>query len=266
MTQPYKCLSYGGGVQSSALLLAACHNDLPDRMRPDVAIFADTQWEPVAVTDHVRFMTEYAEKYGIEVVTITKGSIRSNRGAMDIPLFTRDDAGDIGMTKRQCTDDYKIKPIRQELRKRLGYKPKQRLKDHIGMWIGISTDEAQRMKPSRETNTVHRYPLIELGWNRESCKRYIEKHDLPLPMKSSCIWCPYHSNRYFLDMKRERPEEWNDVVAFDKQIRSGEFNFGKRGLRGAAYIHRTAQPLEDVYLNEDQIELFAEECSGYRTS
>lgn len=39
-------LSLGAGVQSSTLLLMACAGELP---RPDVAVFADTGWEPSAV-------------------------------------------------------------------------------------------------------------------------------------------------------------------------------------------------------------------------
>jgi len=260
MKTPYRCLSYGGGVQSSAMLVAACHGDLPDGVRPDVVIFADTQWEPVAVTDHVHFMTEYAAKYGIKVVTVTHGPIRSKRGASTMPLFTRNEGNDKGITLRQCTVDYKVNPIRKEIRRLLGYAPRKPLKHDIEIWLGISIDEAQRMKPSRATRTVNRWPLIEMEWSREKCKRYIEQHNLPVPMKSSCIGCPYHSNKYFLDMKRQRPNEWNDVVLFDKQIRN---EFKSPILKGTAYVHRNAEPLEKVYLQEDQIELFGEECSGY---
>jgi hypothetical protein len=260
MKTPYRCLSYGGGVQSSAMLVAACHGDLPEGVRPDVAIFADTQWEPASVIEYVARMTDYASQHGIEVCTITKGSIRSNRGAIVMPLFTRDPDDDLGITTRQCTDEFKIQPIRREIRRRLGYSKGQKFKHRLEMWLGISIDEAQRVKPSRETNTANRYPLIELNWNREKCKRYLAHHNLPIPMKSSCIGCPYHSNRYFLDMKRQRPDEWQDVVAFDQTLRS-TYHFPK--LKGKPYLHRNAEPLEEVYLQEDQIELFAEECSGY---
>ena len=37
-----RVLSLGAGVQSSTLLLMACHGEL----ELDAAIFADTQWEP----------------------------------------------------------------------------------------------------------------------------------------------------------------------------------------------------------------------------
>lgn len=264
---PYKVLSYGGGVQSSALLFAACHGDLPNGDKPDIAIFADTRWEPEGVISYVKFATEYAARHDIEVVTVSYASIRSPHGASMMPVFTKDADGVKGMTNRQCTDRYKIQPIRREVRTQLGYKKRQRMKHQIEMWLGISLDEAQRMKPSRETNTTNRWPLIEMEWNREKCKSYTASLGLQVPMKSSCIGCPFHSNRYFLDMKRQRPDEWKDVVAFDKQIRSDPAYLAEAfpNLKGKPYLHRNAEPLEDVYLQEDQIELFGEECSGYCT-
>jgi len=123
-------------------------------------------------------------------------------------------------------------------------------------------DEAHRMKPSRAHWDTSRWPLIELGMNREDCKRLIEKQGIPVPMKSSCVGCPYHSDKYFLNMKRERPEEWQDVVAFDEWIRA-EKKTVFPSLRGEPFVHRSCRPISEVYLNEDQLELFGEECSGY---
>ena len=80
-------------------------------------------------------------------------------------------------------------------------------------------------------------------------------------MKSSCIGCPYHSDKYYRDMKTNRPKEWDAAVAFDDQLRA-EFQFS--GVEGLAYIHRKCIPLKEVYLQEDQPELgLGEECSGF---
>ncbi len=46
-----KVLSLGAGVQSSVMLLMADRGLLGDK--PDVAIFADTQWEPKEVYEHL---------------------------------------------------------------------------------------------------------------------------------------------------------------------------------------------------------------------
>jgi hypothetical protein len=261
---PYQVLNYGGGVQSTALLTAACLGDLPKGVKPDIAIFANTQWEPPGVIETVKRMTEWAQVQGIEVCTVTHGSIRTARGANCMPLFIRHDDGSGGIIRRQCTEEYKIKPIRREVRRRLGYAKGQRWRRRLETWLGISIDEAQRMKPSQQSFETARWPLIELDWSREDCKRYLEKQGLPVPMKSSCVGCPYHSNRYFLEMKKNRPVEWESAVAFDRQLRQD--NFRQRiMIRGEPFLHRSLIPLEEVYLQEDQIDLFGEECSGYCT-
>ena len=39
----------------------------------------------------------------------------------------------------------------------------------VELWLGISTDEAIRMKPSRDRWIQNRYPLIEAGMSRRDC-------------------------------------------------------------------------------------------------
>ena len=124
MTSPtYRFLSLGAGVQSSTLLLLAMHR----RIRGfDAAIFADTGWEPLAVYRDLQRLTRFAEQAGIPVVRVRKGHIR--RDALDpthrfasMPLYTLGPAGQRGMAPRQCTAEYKLKPIKAEVRRRLGY-------------------------------------------------------------------------------------------------------------------------------------------------
>jgi hypothetical protein len=260
MTETFRVLNYGGGVQSTAMLVAAALGELPGGVRPDVALFADTQWEPAGVLETVVRMTAWAQDHGLEVCTVTHGPIRSKRGANQMPVFLKHADGTPGITGRQCTTDYKLKPIRREVRRRLGYRKGQRWRHQLETWLGISVDEAHRMKPSQESFETARWPLIEMGWNREQCKRYVEAHGLPVPIKSSCLGCPYHANRYWLEMKRHSPEEFADVVAFDKQLRAEKL---LPSVRGEPFLHRSMVPLDEVYLNEDQLELFGEECSGY---
>jgi len=240
------------------MLVAAAVGDLP---RPNVCIFSNTQWEPPAVIDHVKFLTEWSARHGLEVCTVTAGSIRDDRGANQMPLSILKPDGSVAKMGRQCTTDYKLVPIRREVRRRLGYRPYQKWRHQLETWLGITIDEAHRMKPAKEPWETVRWPLVELGWNREDCKRYLERHDLPVPMKSSCVGCPYHSDKYFREMKLNRPKEWRDAVSFDNSLRSGEFTI--RGVEGQAYLHRKCIPLKDVYLQEDQRDLFGEECSGY---
>ena len=61
-----------------------------------------------------------------------------------IPLHTVDSKGRAGMIRRVCTNDYKIRPIRREVRKLM----KQHDARTVDQIIGISLDEFQRMRDS----------------------------------------------------------------------------------------------------------------------
>ena len=52
---------------------------------------------------------------------------------------------------RQCTADYKIKPVVKKIRELLGYSKGQRvgLKTKVEMLLGISTDELRRMRMNK---------------------------------------------------------------------------------------------------------------------
>ncbi|MFC4768718.1 hypothetical protein [Effusibacillus consociatus] len=258
-------ISLGAGVQSTTLLLMACKGELD--FKPDFAVFSDTGWEPESVYNHLRWLVAESEKHGIPVYRTMKGNIREDillsvegkrARFVSIPIYVRNQDGEIGMSRRQCTKEYKIEPIHKEIRERLGYYPRQRIKEKVNLHMGISLDEVQRMKPSRVPWIIHRYPLIDQRMTRSDCLAWMRKNGYPEPPKSSCIGCPFHSDRQWLDMKRRDPEAWSDAVKIDNAIRK------LPRFKGEAYLHRSGKPLDEVDLQEDQLELdlFVNECEG----
>ena len=127
-------ISLGGGVQSSVMALMASGGAF-DRV-PDCAIFADTRWEPPSVYEHLewlagqlRFPTYVVDngrslREDVKALTNHSGS----RNYVDIPVYLKgsDGEGD-GIGRRQCTDNYKIRPIRKKIREMLGLRPRQRV-------------------------------------------------------------------------------------------------------------------------------------------
>ncbi len=125
--------------------------------------------------------------------------------------------------------------------------------------IGISLDEATRSKPSRTRWITNTYPLIELGLRRSDCQRIISEAGFPLAKKSSCVFCPYHGDTFWLDLRSNYPKEWNQAVKFDHAIR----DMSMSGVRRPVFLHRTLRPLDEVtFRGESQIDLFEEECEG----
>src|SRR5690349_244824 len=99
--------SCGAGVQSTAILLLAVEGQL---RKPDVAIFADTGWEPSAVYDQVDRLDELATDAGIEFIRVSAGNLRHDSISPEhryasIPYFVRNPDGSEGMGRRQCTSE-----------------------------------------------------------------------------------------------------------------------------------------------------------------
>jgi hypothetical protein len=249
-----RVLSLGAGVQSSTLLLMAVHGE----ERIERAIFADTQDEPKAVYDWLETLMPIAERAGIPVDVVTAGrlseKILHGERAPALPVFTRNDEGHVGILGRQCTRDFKIRPIRRHLQKIRGGQTVEQL-------LGISLDEVQRMRDSDVRYIRNVYPLVDRRMSRQDCLRWLERHGYPAPPKSACVFCPYRSDRGWRTMRDEAPADWVAAVAFDRQVRGS-----RRGLSGEVFVHRSLVPLPMVDLStpqdRGQMDMFDAECFG----
>lgn len=259
-----KIISLGAGVQSSAMALMAAAGEITPM--PDCAIFADTGWEPRAVYDHLEFLMSGVLPFPVHIVKTANIredilACRNSTGSRfsAIPFFIVNPDGSRGMGRRQCTHEYKLNPIK---RKVVEICDGQRKLGQTEMWIGISTDEASRMKLSRVQYIINRFPLIEKGMSRNACLAWMKTLGFPLPPKSSCIGCPYHSDDMWRTMRSKYPSEWADAVHVDRTMRTG--THGKMG--GIEYMHRQCVPLDQVDLTtaeeRGQINMFEGECEG----
>lgn len=248
----YRILSLGAGVQSSCLLALSAEGILP---RIDFAVFADTGWEPQAVYDHLdRLEREVAKPAGIPILRVSSGNIRDDalnpeHRFASMPLYILNRDGRPGMTRRQCTGEYKIKPIKRQVRDLLGFPYPQRVPRglYVEQWVGISTDEFHRAKDSDVKYMRNRHPLIsDLNWSRADCIRYLSSAGLADTPKSSCLGCPFHGNAQWRTLRDTSPAEWDDVVAFDAAIRKGNARANASGnpLLGQAFLHRSRVPLD----------------------
>jgi hypothetical protein len=249
----FRAISLGAGIQSSAMLALSAEETIP---KVDYAIFADTGWEPKAVYDHLdRLEKKIAEPAGIPILRVSAGNIRKDAldpghrfASMPLHILNRD--GRPGMTRRQCTGEYKIRPIKKKVRELLGYPYPARIpKDvFVEQWVGISTDEFHRAKDADVKYMRNRHPLIDMGWSRSDCIRYLENIGLADTPKSSCLGCPFHGNAQWRHIRDTSPEEWEDVVAFDAAIRKGNARANANGNRllGQAFLHRSRVPLDQA--------------------
>ena len=154
-----RVISLGWGVQSFALAAMSALGELPS---VDAAIHADTTHERSETYAFAENWTPWLEERGVRVMTVKGKPERlaavqtHNVKSVMIPVFTAWESGvPSGMLRRQCTDDWKIAQIRRWLQK-------NRNGEQVEQWIGITRDEATRMKKSDVKYIKNRFPFIEL--------------------------------------------------------------------------------------------------------
>lgn len=179
-------LAYGLGVDSTAVIVGFVQRGI----RPDFILFADVGAEKASTYAYLPIIQEYLAKHHFPPVTVVRykpplspyDTIEGNmvmNGTLPGATFNRG----------SCTDKWKIKPqMRWE---------KDHVRGRITKAIGFEAGEEYRqLRASDKTHTGHSdrydylYPLIEWGWDRDECAAQISGAGLPVPPKSSCIFCP----------------------------------------------------------------------------
>ena len=136
---------------------------------------------------------------------------------------------------------------------------------HAVQYIGISLDEAHRMKPSRVQYSTHEWPLIERRMTRNDCIVWMAAHGFPKPPRSACVFCPYHNDHEWRRLRDEEPQEFARAVKFERKF--AESKSQNKVMRSfALFLHDSRVPLDQVDFRTDgekgQMSLFGNECEG----
>lgn len=255
-----RVISYGGGVQSTAMIVLAVQGRIPDI---DAALFANVG-DDSEHPDTLRYVRDvarpYAHAHGLPVCEIGRGIDLAARVAdtayrsIPIPVYV----GDGAPGTRQCTARWKIGPVQQWLRDHGATRQQP-----AEVLIGISVDEILRLN-NRRAGTVDTpvYPLIDLGLSRADCERVIADAGLPVPGKSSCYFCPFQRPSQWVRLAETRPDLFAKAQRLEAAVLTKRAVLG----RDPAYLTRFGAPLVDV-IDRDQLPLIplgADGCdSGY---
>ena len=246
-------------------------------IKPDCAIFADTGWESQSVYRTVRWLrskvsfTIFTAHNGRNLKEDVKNGVNSRgRPWLTIPAYLANtDNSTAGVNWRQCTSDYKIVPIQHKIQRLLGLNPRQPIPDEINveMWLGITTDEAMRMKPNRNWWITNRFPLInDLPMTRDQCMEWFSQRFPKRTLtRSACIGCPFRSSPSWLEIRQAEPSLFQEAVEIDEALRSLDHNAG-RMFRKKAYLHHRRLPLmQALEIDNTQFESnqFINECEGH---
>lgn len=259
-------ISYGGGVQSTAMLVLAAQGKLGYDV--DAALFAnvgDDSEHPATISYVAEIAKPFAEAAGIPIVTVqytrrdgSKWTLRerlstptkNGRTADIIPVYTPQ-----GMPfSRGCTADFKIRPIGKWLKANGASEENPAI-----VCIGISTDEITRVGNKKAMPYEQPvYPLIELGLDRAACQRVIAEAGLAVPPKSSCYFCPFHRPQTWAEMRRDEPELFWAAAELEAEINDRRKAIG----RDEAYLTRFGKPLPEAIPEAQQMLPLLEMAGG----
>ena len=240
--------SYGGGTQTAAIAVLILQGKLP---RPDVVVMADTGREIESTWQYLRDVVQPSlDTIGLTVQVagheLSNYDLWKSDDYLLIPAFTSQSGG--GKLPTYCSDEWKQRPIRRWLRQ-------QDIND-CDVWLGISTDELERMKPSGLKWYRHVYPLIELvPTSRVNCAALVESFGWPSPPKSRCWMCPNQSPLMWSDMRKQQPAEFEKATELEKEVQRADPHI---------WLHKAMIPLVDaVDITDKQPGLFDGCDSGY---
>lgn len=254
--------SYGGGRQSTAMLVLAKRGviDFPVFLFANVG---DDSESPETLAYVREVAMPYGAKHGIEVIELrmegragTPVTLRSRltkRKSMMIPV--RQSGG--VPASRSCTAEFKARVMAKW---RVAHGASE--ENPAITAIGFSVDEAYRVNKRKaslrpgarkgEKRPIEQlvYPLLTIdreqvgigsgvGMNLTDCVALIEDEGLPLPPKSACWFCPWHSSLHWRRMRSENPEQFAEACAIEAMLSERS---QARGA-GPVFMHDALVPL-----------------------
>lgn len=288
-TRVFDVLNLGCGVQSTSVYLmdALVHHQgrrreveswlgEPYRLpRLQAAVFADTQDEPAAVYRHLEWLRTVRGAIILEGTAgrlgddLVNGVNSTGQRFASIPAFTSPAEGVAGgITRRQCTAEYKIEVCERIIRRHVlglppGVAPPRDVL--VRQWFGLSYDEPARIvKVDRSIRTKGwaepTFPLYDLVLERSDCVAFLASIGVEAP-RSACVFCPYRRNREWRHLRDTDPDGWSRAVAVDEGMRRADA-LCARSLDHRLYVHRSCLPLAVAPIDDDDAPLPFEECEG----
>jgi len=206
-----RILSFGGGLQTTALAIMVAKGEI----EVDEVVFADTGAEK---PETYWYMENYIKPIiDITILPVENGGLKAYCEKYRIVP---------SVVNRWCTRIFKVERLDKYVNRQ-------------GMMIGFSTDEIQRsLNPIFEGDT---FPLIEMGVSSADCSRLISDYGYPVPIKSSCYFCPYQRWPEWNWLKRKHQDLFEDAIRLEALLYERKPEYRHRtGLFGGKPLWKLA--------------------------
>tara|TARA_S200002703_G_scaffold153807_1_gene155771 strand:- start:100 stop:864 length:765 start_codon:yes stop_codon:yes gene_type:complete len=215
-------ISYGGGVQSTAMVLMAIDGIIE---RPDLVVFADTGSEMPETYSTVSSIQKICEENNLPFYEVKAMTKSIDGQALHSWYMEKNAIPMIGI--RWCTGKWKVDPVRQFVKsKALEYgftkKPLQ------NAWLGITSDEKSRATGYSDVKyQIVTYPLLHKS--RRELISWIDKNYPELSVsKSGCFCCPYANSDHWINLRKKHASLFETALEMERIAK-------KRGIKRGLY-------------------------------
>jgi hypothetical protein len=211
MTDWKPVLSYGGGVNSTALAILAVNEGWRGHI-----VFSDTGTEwPDTYCFMDLFERDWLAPRGLHIERLgAEWRIRSKKMSVIDHCYHYRIVPIIRF--RWCTAGYKREPFGKWC-KAHGFD------QEADAMIGIAADESWRMMSACR-------PLVDRVIDRDGCVRIIQAEGLPVPRKSGCYICPFQPEAQWRELWTRYPELYARAEGLEQQAQEKCARKGDSGM------------------------------------
>lgn len=219
-----KYLSFGGGVNSTALLLL-----LTDQGEEFETVFVNHGGDYPETYEYV----DYLREQGFEITEV----LPDVEGCKTIYEYSMKSRILPSFRLRWCTDKFKVRPMLKHA------------EVPCKMFIGFDYGEIKRIKassgkeynnkPSKEKlhKIAYSYPLIDAKIDRNGCTDLIKEHGLDVPPKSGCWFCPFMRKIEIRELFLNHRDLYDAAVEMEENCMKDGFYIKDKPLPCIAMAH-----------------------------
>jgi hypothetical protein len=267
-----KVLSYGGGLDSFAMLLDAIKRG----ELPHLVVFCDVgdpnhekpgEWP--GTYQHIReVVIPLCEQHGIEFVWIVGGVPRAGLESYQAVLPIREGRPD----EAECLWDWFFTktslPGALDCRGTMAakverfntYLARRFAEGTVEAWIGYDAAETGRLGHDHDRGQgeltgrrINRFPLMEQGYCRCRCEKLARDSGLPVPRKSACTFCGKNTKGDLRTLAAEKPEDFRALAELERKKNQTPTGNGKHlVIKGHKAKFADAPATEDIELEKLQ--------------
>ena len=190
-------VSYGGGTNSTALLIGLYHRNII----PDLILFAETGAERPDTYKFIEIFNKWLKDKKFPQIT----TVCNKKGTLEQDCLNRNALPSLAYGFRSCSDHFKIRPQHRYIKQWQPAIDCWNAGQRIIKMIGYDAEEWHRIRTG-DKGYENQYPLVDWGWTRKKCIDVIKEEGLDTPGKSSCFFCPSMRKSEILALNKIYPD------------------------------------------------------------